>query len=189
MLRTLWNRVERLWEQAEVAPPERSRRRITAKALTRAVCRQRPGSAAWNKASIAFHKYEQEEGVGSRPKWRASVFRPDDGQLNDRTWAQGQVALALPHCSSQVWSKVRGFLKRRSRSRFWIGCHDRSGPLPAPSCSVTPSCTCGGFVGNDPGKRARRPWGVITIWLWYSRFSARNSTRTGGNRTGRLRRC
>jgi hypothetical protein len=38
------------------------------------------------------------------------VFRPE-GHLNDRAWAERQIATALPLLSGRAWSKVRGFLQ------------------------------------------------------------------------------
>ncbi len=90
VLRSLWNRVERSWEQAEAAT------RAVEKAQR--LGRDSRGSTtaargAWNRALITFHEYEKEEAGWKQAELSLSVFRPD-GQLNDRSWAQGQVALA-----------------------------------------------------------------------------------------------
>ena len=185
VLRTIWNRVERVWEQAEAATRAVEQARRQGQRLARVDDR---AHGAWNRALIAFHEYEKEEAGWKQAELALSVFRPD-GQLNDRSWAQEQVALALPHLSGPEWSKVRGFLQEEESFTFLDRLHDQLGQLSVPEACVTPSCSCGGFVGNDPGNRARRPSGVIAIWLWCSRFSAKNSTRTGGSRTGGSRRC
>ncbi len=128
VLRTLWNRVERLWEQAEAATravEKAQRQGIDSRGLTTAI------RAAWNKASIAFHKYEQEEAGWKQAEVALSVFRPD-GQLNDRSWAQGQVALALPQLLSQEWSKVRGFLQEEESFTFLDRLHGQLGQLSVP---------------------------------------------------------
>jgi hypothetical protein len=128
VLRSLWNRVERLWEQAEAAT------RAVAKAQR--LGRDSRGSTtaargAWNRASITFHEYEKEESGWKQAELSLSVFRPD-GQLNDRSWTQGQVALALPQLSSQEWSKVRGFLNAEESVTFLDRLHRQLGQLSMP---------------------------------------------------------
>jgi hypothetical protein len=128
VLSTMWNRVERLWEQAEAA--------------TRAVERaQRQGlhprglvhiaSNAWKKASAAFHRYEEAEAGWKRTEPVLSLFRPD-GSLSDRSWAQGQVALALPWLSGSEWSKVRGFLQAKEAFTFLDQLHDHLSQISVP---------------------------------------------------------
>ena len=45
------------------------------------------------------------------------MFRPE-GQLNDRAWAEQQIALAVPVLSGREWSKVRGFLQTKETLTF-----------------------------------------------------------------------
>jgi hypothetical protein len=128
VLRALWNRVERLWEQAEAATRavEKAQRlgRDSRGATTAA-------RGAWNRASITFHEYEKEEAGWKQAELALSVFRPD-GQLNDRSWAQGQVALALRQLSSQEWSKVRGFLNVEESFTFLDRLHGQLEQLSVP---------------------------------------------------------
>jgi hypothetical protein len=128
VLRTLWNRVERLWEQAEAATravEKAQRLGRDSRGLTTAA------RGAWNRASITFHEYEKEEAGWKQAELALSVFRPD-GQLNDRSWAQGQVALALLQLSSQEWSKVRGFLQTDESFTFLDRLHGQLGQLSVP---------------------------------------------------------
>ena len=114
VLRLSWNRVERLWEQAEAA----SRRVAQA---------QRQGQdargvavaarSAWRKAEAAFRQYERSEAAWGIAHAALAVFRPD-GHLNDRGWARAQIALALPGLSGREWSKVRGFLQAETALTF-----------------------------------------------------------------------
>ena len=46
-----------------------------------------------------------------------SVFRPE-GHLNDRAWAEQQIATALPLLSGREWSKVRNFLQAKEALTF-----------------------------------------------------------------------
>ena len=115
VLKLLWNRLERLWEQAEAASraDDRARRQqgLDGRGTARAA------RLAWAKAEAAFHRYEQAE-----PAWRQAepalgVFR-GDGQLNDRSWAESQIAAALPGLSGREWSKVRGLLTAEAALTF-----------------------------------------------------------------------
>jgi hypothetical protein len=129
VLSILWKRVERLWEQAEKA----------SRALDRA---QRQGrklgglphsvNQAWKKATLAFQLYEKREAAWKRVEPALDVFRAD-GQLNDRAWAQAQVAWALPRLPGKEWSKVRGLLTCAESFTFLDRLHDQLGQLSLPA--------------------------------------------------------
>jgi hypothetical protein len=126
VLGQLWSRVERLWEQAEaadraVAQAQRQGRDARGPALR--------ARAAWNQVVEAFQGYEQAETAWKRAEPALSVFRPD-GQLNDRSWAEAQVAAALPGLSGPEWSKVRGFLQAEESFTFWDRLHHPLARLP-----------------------------------------------------------
>src|SRR5262249_3359803 len=121
VLGQLWSRVERLWEQAEaadrgVAQAQRQGRDARGPALR--------ARAAWNQVVEAFRGYEQAERAWKRAEPALSVFRPD-GQLNDRAWAEAQVAAAGPGLSGPEWSKVRGFLQAEESFTFLDRLHDQ----------------------------------------------------------------
>jgi len=128
VLRIMWNHVERLWERAEAASRavEQAQRqgRHSGGLVTKA-------NAAWKKASQAFQQYEQGEAGWKQAEPTLNVFGPD-GQLNDRSWAQQQVALALPQLSGPQWSKVRGLLKAQESFTFLDRLHDQLGQLSVP---------------------------------------------------------
>jgi hypothetical protein len=114
VLRQSWNRVERLWEQAEAASRrvEQSRRqgqdaRVVASAASR----------AWKQAEAAFAEYERSEAGWEVAHGALAVFGPD-GRLNDRARASEQIALALPVLSGREWSKVRGLLQAEGALTF-----------------------------------------------------------------------
>jgi len=114
VLSQLWSRVERTWEQAEAAD------RAVAQAQrqgrdARGAARQ--ASVAWKKAEAAFRRDEEGAAAWKRTEPALSLFRPD-GQLNDRSWAQAQIAAALPGLSGSEWSKVRGFLQAEESFTF-----------------------------------------------------------------------
>jgi hypothetical protein len=114
VLRRSWNRVEHLWEQAEIASRrvEQSQRQGQDARGAAVAARH-----AWKKAEAAFAQYERSEAGWKMAHGALSVFRPD-GQLNDRAWAEQQVALALPLLSSCEWAKVRNFLQAKETLTF-----------------------------------------------------------------------
>src|SRR5918993_3040778 len=109
-----WNQVETLWEEAEAATRrvERARRH---KGDTRGVATA--AASAWKEAEAAFARYEAAEAGWARARSALRVFRPD-GQLNDRSWAQQQIATVWPHLSGRHWSKVCGFLQAEPTLTF-----------------------------------------------------------------------
>jgi hypothetical protein len=114
VLRWLWNRVERAWEQGEAASRKFER--------VRGQKDKAPGAAqkkrhAWRKAEAAFRRYERDEAAWKMAHGALEVFRPD-GTLNDRVWAQEQIGLALRVLTGSEWSKVRGFLKSETALTF-----------------------------------------------------------------------
>jgi hypothetical protein len=126
VLRALWSRVERTWEQAEAATravDQAQRQGRDARGLAR-----RAG-AAWKVATAAFRRHEQGEAAWDRAEPALSVFRPD-GQLNDRSWAQEQVTAALPGWSGPEWSKVRGLLQAEESFTFLDRLHGQLARLP-----------------------------------------------------------
>ncbi len=128
VLSTMWNKVERLWEQAEAASRAVEQARRQGQDARGATHRER---LAWAKASQAFQEYEQGEAGWKRAEPVFNVFGPD-GQLNDRSWAQEQVALALPQLSGPQWSKVRSFLQAKESFTFLDRLHSQLGQLSMP---------------------------------------------------------
>ena len=114
VLKVLWKRVERAWEQAEAAD------RVAARARRRGEGTRWPdrrAAAAWERAAAAFREHERQEAAWGRAAAALDVFRPD-GRLNDRSWAEAEVAAALPGLSDPEWSKVRGYLQAEETFTF-----------------------------------------------------------------------
>jgi hypothetical protein len=114
VLRLSWNRVERLWEQAEIAsrrvePSQRQGQDARGAAVA--------ARHAWKKVEAAFAQHESSESGWKRAHGALSVFRPE-GHLNDQSWAEQQIALALPLLSGREWSKVRNFLQTKETLTF-----------------------------------------------------------------------
>jgi hypothetical protein len=120
VLKVLWSQVEGLWEQAEAA----SRAVAAAQQQGRdARGSARHAHATGKEVGRAFQRYEQAEAAGKRAAVALNLFRPD-GQLNDRSWAEAEIAAALPGLSGAVWSQVRGFLAAPAALTFWDRVHD-----------------------------------------------------------------
>jgi hypothetical protein len=114
VLRLSWNRVERLWEQAESASRRVEQSQQQGQDARGAAVAARH---AWKKSEAAFAAYERCEAGWKRAHGALSVFRPE-GQLNDRAWAEQQIALALPELPGREWSKVRNFLQTEETLTF-----------------------------------------------------------------------
>jgi hypothetical protein len=118
VLKTLWNRVDRLWEQAEAAT------RAAEWAQRQGRDGRGPARAArlaWKKVEVVFLRYERDETAWNRAAPALCVFRPE-GLLNDRAWAEAEIAAAMPGLSGPEWSKVRGYLENRESFTFldWL---------------------------------------------------------------------
>jgi hypothetical protein len=127
VLNIMWQGVERCWERAEVASRAVEKQRQQGISLRG---KTYPENLAWDKASRAFNLYEKKEKAWKRAEQALEVFRPD-GQLNDRAWAQRQVAWALPRLGS-AWSKVRGLLQAKEAFTFLDRLHDQLAQLSLP---------------------------------------------------------
>ena len=114
VLRLSWNRVERLWEQAEIASRRVAQSQQQGQDARGAAVAARH---AWKKTEAAFAAYERSEAGWKTAHGALSVFRPE-GHLNDRAWAEQQIALALPLLSGREWSKVRNFLQTQETLTF-----------------------------------------------------------------------
>jgi hypothetical protein len=114
VLRLSWTRVECLWEQAEIASRrvEQSQRQGQDARGAAVAARN-----AWKKTEAAFAQYERSEAGWRMAHGALSVFR-SEGHLNDRAWAEQQIALALPILSGREWSKVRNFLQTKETLTF-----------------------------------------------------------------------
>jgi hypothetical protein len=64
---------------------------------------------AWHQAERVFDHAEQAEQAMARIKAALALRRPD-GQLNDRAWAQQQIADTMGELEGDEWGKVRRLL-------------------------------------------------------------------------------
>ena len=100
--RQVWRRAEALWD-AEV---EADRRRPIHAGMRRSAMPVRPVRA---KAEAAYHAAERQEQAWTRIAAALEVFRLD-GCLNDRAWAEGEIAAARVALIHPAWKKVKAAL-------------------------------------------------------------------------------
>ena len=109
-----WRRAEAAWEKAEAADLEVGRlnqQGIDARGAARAAW------CAWGRAIAAFEQAECRETAWRRAHAALELFRAD-GQLNDRSQAEFEIAEALKGLTGDDWSKVRNFLNDRRSLSF-----------------------------------------------------------------------
>jgi hypothetical protein len=114
VLRTHWQRVERLWEEAETAAAAARRAGQQGQDGRGPAARVR---AAWKRATAAFQAYERGAAGWTLARPALAVFRPE-GRLNDRDGARQQIAAALPLLAGRDWSKVRTFWEAHASLTF-----------------------------------------------------------------------
>ena len=101
-----WRMAEAAWEKAEAADLAvacSKQQRIDARGLAQAA------RAAWSRAVASLEQAERLEAAWRRAHAALDLFRAD-GQLNDRSHAQAEIAEALKDLTGADWSKVRNFL-------------------------------------------------------------------------------
>jgi hypothetical protein len=114
VLRKLWNRVESRWARAEEAD------RQVARAWRDGGDRRGFGGAAgkaWKKVERAMEQYDRVERAWKRIETAFELFRLD-GRLNDRTWAEGEIAAAVKELDGAEWGKLRRALADRRSLTF-----------------------------------------------------------------------
>ena len=114
VLRTLWNRVEWAWSQAEEAD------RRVGHAWRNGGDRRGFGGAAaraWKKVERLMERYDRAARAWKGIEAALELFRPD-GRLNDRVWASGEIAAAVKELGGPEWGKVRRALSDRRSLTF-----------------------------------------------------------------------
>jgi hypothetical protein len=123
-----WNQVERdckAFDQAEAQVRKDQRQGIDARPAAL------KASRAWAKVVKGFHRYEAVEAAWKRAKLALAVFRPD-GRLNDRAWAEAQVAAALPGLVGRTWVRVGNHLRTPESFTFLDRMHAALASIPVP---------------------------------------------------------
>lgn len=121
-----WNQVERDWEafdQADLQIRKDQRHGINAQpAAFRA-------GRAWTRVVKSFTCYEAMETAWKQAAAALNLFRPD-GRLNDRAWAEAQVAPALPNLVGRAWVPVCNHLRAPEAFTFLDRMHNELAQIP-----------------------------------------------------------
>jgi len=121
-----WNQVQRDWEaydQADAQIRKNQRKGINAQP---AALKAR---WAWIKVVRSFARYERMEAAWKQAAATLNVFRPD-GQLNDRAWAEAQIAPVLPKLVGRAWVRVRNHLQAPEAFTFLDRLHSQLAQIP-----------------------------------------------------------
>ena len=123
-----WNQVERDWEafdQADAQVRKDQRKGIDSRSAAF------KASRAWATVVKSFDRYETVEAAWKKAEVALQVFRPD-GRLNDRAWAEAQIAPALPTLWGRAWVRVRNHLQAPETFTFLDRLHSELARIPIP---------------------------------------------------------
>ena len=101
-----WRRAEVAWEQSDAAEAKRSAAKRKGVDSHGAAQRAR---AAWAQAVAAFEQVQRLASAWGRAHAALELFGPD-GRLNNRVWAESEIAAAVLDLTGPDWSAVRNFL-------------------------------------------------------------------------------
>jgi hypothetical protein len=121
-----WKQVERdceAFDQAEDQIRKARRQGINAQAATF------KARGAWTKVVKSFTYYEVRETAWKQAAAALNPLRPD-GRLNDRAWAEAQVASALPKLVGRAWVTVCNHLRAPEAFAFLDRVHNELAQIP-----------------------------------------------------------
>jgi hypothetical protein len=116
-----WRQAEAAWQEAEATEEPVVRQKQKGEASNSAAATRRH---AWARVERALEEADRWERPWQRARAALAIFRPE-GILNDRTWAEGQIAAALKDLQGPQWKKVRNFLTDRRALVFLDRMHAR----------------------------------------------------------------
>jgi hypothetical protein len=116
-----WRHAEAAWQEAEAADARVAAAKQQGQHAWAAAQQAR---RAWEEAERLLAKVDQMESTWQRARAALAVFRPD-GTLNDRAWAESEIAAALANLQGPEWKKVRSYLKDRRALVFLDRLHRR----------------------------------------------------------------
>lgn len=99
-------RLESAWEEAEEADARVAESKRCGQHAQGVAQRAR---RAWERVEELFAEHEEQDSAWQRARGALAVFRPD-GSLNDRTWAESEIRVALTQLTDTKWKKVRNML-------------------------------------------------------------------------------
>jgi hypothetical protein len=121
ILSRLWRRAEKAFAAGEAADEVVARAKQQGVPAQKAVGQAR---SAWRQAARQLAEVERLDDAYNRAKAALGVFRPD-GQLNDRAWAETELAAVAAALSGPDWEKFRKFLRDYRTLTFLDRMHQR----------------------------------------------------------------
>jgi hypothetical protein len=103
-LRQQWSRAEAAWDEA--GKIERAKGRFDRRGTDKRQFNKKRVQKAWAEAVALFEQVCSQEQAWERAVSALQVFRPD-GRLNDRGWAEAELAQAAKELPGAVWAKAR----------------------------------------------------------------------------------
>ena len=102
-LRQQWAQAEQVWENAEQVG--RAKKRFDRQGTDRRRFNKTRAQKAWQRAEAALEQVCRREQAWQRAVAALQIWRPD-GRLNDRSWAQAELAAAAAELTGTLWTKV-----------------------------------------------------------------------------------
>jgi hypothetical protein len=121
ILSRLWRQVERAWIKAEAADRRVAKDKEQWYDARGTAARAR---VAWDQVHKAFAEHQRAQQAWKRAKAALALWRAD-GQLNDRAWAEQEIAAACQVLEGDPWRKVRGLLQDQRALVFLDRLHHR----------------------------------------------------------------
>jgi hypothetical protein len=185
VLRKLWNRVEWQWARAEEAD------RQVQRAWRNGGDRRGYGglaAKAWKKVERLMESYDRMVRAWQRIETALELFRPD-GRLNDRAWAEGEIAAASKELDGPEWGKLRRALADH-RSLTFLDRMQRQLAAAEPRAELREALVRRWWLRRQSAAVPADAPGEDVGWLprWFRRSIAGGWRRTGRNRTGRRQR-
>ena len=165
VLGRLWKRVEARWDEAEEAD-----RKVSA-ASSKGHDGRGPATrarVAWKRGADAMAWYDGRAAAWQRARQALTLLGPD-GQLNDPTQAEQEIAAACVGLPGRPWKKVRAFLTDSrtltflERTQRQVAAAEPRGEVCAALRPLTRCPGCGGWSGPPPAG-PRRAAGVGPTW-------------------------
>jgi hypothetical protein len=101
-----WRQAEAAWQEAEATEEPVTRQKRKGQASNSASATRRH---AWARVERQLEEADRWERPWQRARAALAIFRPE-GILNDRTWAEAEIAAALKDLQDPQWKTVRNFL-------------------------------------------------------------------------------
>jgi len=141
-LRQQWSRAEVVWDEA--VKIERAKERFDRQGTDKRRFNKKKVEKAWAKAVALFEQVCRQEKAWERVVAAVKVFRAD-GELNERTWAEADLAAAAKELPGAAWAKGRRQLLDQRTLTFLERLHEKLAEAEP-----------------DPERRAA----LVKLWQW-----------------------